>query len=79
MIESSWVLRTIYDADDFDYDGGGDYVYTEVVWKEFKTEDDVLKYLQKEIIDIFANEPIHLPTIGEYVDTYGFQVFKRIH
>ena len=79
MIESSWVLRTLYDADGFDYDGGGDYTYTATDWKEFKTEDEVLKYLQEEIIDSFSDEPSHLPTIGEYVDTYGFQVFKRTH
>ena len=31
------VLKRWFDVSDFDYDGGGDYTYTDVDWTEFKS------------------------------------------
>ena len=78
MIDT-WVLRSEFDAEGFDYDGGGDYIYTGVDWTEFNTEAEVLKYLRKNIVADGAGKLANFKTIAEYVDTFTFQVYKRIY
>ena len=78
MIDT-WVLRSQFDAEGFDYDGGGDYIYTSVDWTEFNTEAEVLKYLRKNIVADGTGKLANFKTIAEYVDTFTFQVYKRIY
>jgi len=78
MIDT-WVLRSQFDAEGFDYDGGGDYIYTGVDWTEFNTEAEVLKYLRKNIVADGTGKLANFKTIAEYVDTFTFQVYKRIY
>ena len=78
MIDT-WVLRSEFDAEGFDYDGGGDYIYTGVDWTEFNTEAEVLKYLRKNIFAESTGKLANFKTIAEYVDTFTFQVYKRIY
>jgi len=76
---NNWVLRTEYDAEGFDADGAGDYMYTGVNWQEFETKDEILKYLQKNIYADGERSPANFNTIAEYADTFEFKVYKRIY
>ena len=78
MIDT-WVLRSEFDAEGFDYDGAGDYTYTGIDWTEFNTEAEVLKYLRKNIVADGTGKLANFKTIAEYVDTFTFQVYKRIY
>ena len=73
------VLKRWFDVVDFDYDGGGDYTYTDVDWTEFKSEPELLKYLQDNISDGVEDKLLRYKTIKEYADAYGFQVYERVY
>jgi len=73
------VLKRWFDVSDFDYDGGGDYTYTDVDWTEFKSESELLKYLQDNICGDGDYKPRKFKTIKDYTDTYGFQVYERVY
>ena len=78
-MKETYVLRRLIDVEDFDYDGGGDYWYVDTEWTEFESESELLKYLQDNIYDGVEDKPLKFKSVKDYVNEYGFQVFKRIY
>jgi hypothetical protein len=76
---NTWVLRTEFDAEGFDYDGAGDYIYTDVDWTEFDTEAEVLKYLRGSVVADSTGKLAKFKTLTEYSETFNLQVFKRVY
>ena len=77
-MKSNLVLKEYWDDEGFDYDGGGDYFFTRKEWKEFDSEDSLLKYLQDNICDEEEGKPLMLKSIKDYME-YGFEVYKRVY
>ena len=69
----TYVLKMSYDKEGFDYDGIGDYTYTDYRYKIFDTEKKALKYLKKNILDC-NRMPSKLDTVDEFCKEYGFSL-----
>mgnify|MGYP003647631581 FL=1 len=78
VYQKTWVLRSTYDDHWFD-DVKGDCFEVAYDWREFDTEDEILKYLQRDIYEEGGSKPANFKTIKEYVEAWDFQVFKRVH
>jgi len=78
VYQKTWVLRSTYDDHWFD-DVKGDCFEVAYDWREFDTEDEILKYLQRDIYGEGDSKPANFKTIKEYVEAWDFQVFKRVH
>ena len=74
--QTKFILRRTVDEEGFDADGCGDYIYTDYKYKEFKTKDETLKYLQNNIYDDITDKRENFKSIDEYVDTYGFKFYE---
>lgn len=72
----TYVLKMSYDKEGFDYDGIGDYTYTDYRYKIFDTEKKALKYLKKNILDC-NRMPSKLDTVDEFCKEYGFEFYER--
>ena len=75
---TKFILRIEYDHEGFDADGCGDYMYSEFSYKEFKSKDDALKYLRKNIYDADTNRRANFNNIHDYVKEYDFKFYEVI-
>lgn len=73
---TKFILRMEYDHEGFDADGCGDYMYSEFSYKEFKSKDDALKYLRKNIYDEATNRRANFNNIHDYVKEYDFKFYE---
>ena len=46
---SKYILAMDYDEEDFDYDGGGEFIRKSTNYMQFDSEKDALAYLNKNI------------------------------
>tara|TARA_R100001163_G_C4930448_1_gene106619 strand:- start:78 stop:581 length:504 start_codon:yes stop_codon:yes gene_type:complete len=75
-VRFGYVLKSYYDAEDFDADGVGDIYYVKENYEEFETLEDVLKYLKSNIKNEDGTPP-KLDTVEEYCQEYAFELYER--
>ena len=71
-----YILKYWYDIEGFDYDGAGDYCYSEEGYDTYETEEAALAYLKKNIRCEGGFKP-KLDTIEEYCKQFGFEFYER--
>ena len=74
--KKTYILHSVSEEEDFDYDGAGDCYHYEDNYEEFDTEEDALKYLKK---NIYGEDrlPSKLDTVEEFCQQYGFKFYER--
>jgi hypothetical protein len=74
--ESRYIIKYWHDVEGFDYDGAGDYFYSEEGYNEYETKEAALAYLKKNIRCEDGFKP-KLDTIEEYCKEFGFEFYER--
>ena len=74
--EPKYLLKYWRDVEGFDYDGAGDYFYSEEGYDEYETEEAALSYLKKNIRCEGGFKP-KLDTIEEYCQEFSFEFYER--
>ena len=74
---AKWIICKDFDVEDFDADGIGDCVSTELCWEEYDTEEELLENLQSNLLDE-NYQPVKLNTLKEYALSYPFRIYKAV-
>ena len=74
---AKWIICKDFDVEDFDADGIGDCITTELDWEEYNSEEELLKNLQSNMFSE-NNQPIRLNTLKEYALLYPFKIYKAV-
>lgn len=75
-VKEKYIWKYWSDVEGFDYDGIGDYCYSEDCYMEFETKEEVLAYWKKNIREEGGLKP-KLDTIEEFCHEFDFQLYER--
>ena len=77
-MKKKYILAMDYDEEDFDYDGGGEFIRTSTNYMEFDSEQDAFIYLNKNIYynDSDKQKP-NFASVAKYCEEFKFRFYER--